>query len=59
MKKKINIEDLPEEEIVARLGQFLMGLPPGGLGDLSDIEKMYEEECAEAKLKKDKKPRRD
>ena len=54
MKKKINIEDLSEEEIVARLGQFLMGLPPGGLGDLSDIEKMYEEECAEAEKEKTK-----
>ena len=51
MKKKINIEDLSEEEIAAMLGQFLMSLPPGGLGDLSDIEKMYEEECAEVEKK--------
>lgn len=57
MKKKINIEDLSEEEIAARLGQFLMSLPPSGLGYLSNIENMYEEECAQ--LKKDKKLRRD
>ena len=43
MKKKTNIEDLYEKQIAELLGKFIMSLPPGVLGDLSDIEKMYEE----------------
>ena len=51
MKKKINIEDLSEEELIELFGKFLMSPHPGGLGALSNIERMQDEEDAELEKK--------